>query len=259
MSEMYAVSGETLTGIANAIRGKTGSDDFLTVDSMASAIEAISSSTGGESGGSFYELKANSLSFANLKISPGIKKLEYFEQFPRDGMSIRALQLTGVDDFSFHYDFLTNSMTQAFRECKARRIGLFFDMSQCAAIDLAFYGCSDLEEIYGTPLDFTQIEKDPNGPFSGCVNLRRVFFKANTIRYNIRFDDCRLLEMESIISIANGLSDSAAGKTIRLHNDVKEKCASIFGDELDGVFIVNSSGSTRLSDFITNTKGFLIS
>ena len=42
--EMYAVSGETLTGIANAIRSKTRSDDFMTVDSMAVAIEGIPSS-----------------------------------------------------------------------------------------------------------------------------------------------------------------------------------------------------------------------
>lgn len=42
--EMYAVSGETLTGIANAIRSKTGSGDFMTVASMASAIEGITGS-----------------------------------------------------------------------------------------------------------------------------------------------------------------------------------------------------------------------
>ncbi len=39
--EMYAVSGETLTGIANAIRGKTGDDDFMTVSAFAEAIEGI--------------------------------------------------------------------------------------------------------------------------------------------------------------------------------------------------------------------------
>ena len=41
--KMYAVSGETLTGIANAIRSKTRSDDFMTVASMAVAIEGIPS------------------------------------------------------------------------------------------------------------------------------------------------------------------------------------------------------------------------
>lgn len=49
MAEMYAVTGETLTGIADAIRSKTGSDDFMTVASMASAIEGI--------GGNYIVLK----------------------------------------------------------------------------------------------------------------------------------------------------------------------------------------------------------
>ena len=37
--EIYAVLGETMSAIANAIRSKTGSDDFMTAASMASAIE----------------------------------------------------------------------------------------------------------------------------------------------------------------------------------------------------------------------------
>lgn len=40
---LYAVNDDTLTGIANAIRSKTGSDEFLPVASFASAIEGISS------------------------------------------------------------------------------------------------------------------------------------------------------------------------------------------------------------------------
>lgn len=42
MDDMYAVSGETLTGIANAIRSKTGSDEQMPVAAMASSIEGIS-------------------------------------------------------------------------------------------------------------------------------------------------------------------------------------------------------------------------
>lgn len=41
MAEMYAVSGETLTEIADAIRSKSGSDEFMPVASMAGAIEAL--------------------------------------------------------------------------------------------------------------------------------------------------------------------------------------------------------------------------
>ena len=43
MAEMYAVTGETLTGIADAIRSKTGSDEMMTVAAMASSIEGINS------------------------------------------------------------------------------------------------------------------------------------------------------------------------------------------------------------------------
>ena len=44
--EMYAVSGKTLTDIANAIRSKTGSDDFMTVDNMATQISNIKNDGG---------------------------------------------------------------------------------------------------------------------------------------------------------------------------------------------------------------------
>lgn len=43
-NEMYAVPGETLTGIADAIRSKTGSDEQMPVFSMADAIIGISAS-----------------------------------------------------------------------------------------------------------------------------------------------------------------------------------------------------------------------
>ena len=47
--EMYAVSGKTLTDIANAIRSKTGSDDFMTVDNMATQISNIKNDGGSSS------------------------------------------------------------------------------------------------------------------------------------------------------------------------------------------------------------------
>lgn len=44
--EIYAVSGEILTEIADAIRGKTGDDDFMTVSAFAAAVEGIPSGSG---------------------------------------------------------------------------------------------------------------------------------------------------------------------------------------------------------------------
>ena len=54
MPDMYAISGDVLTGIADAIRSKTGSDDFMTVSAMASAIEGISSGGSSSAGSDEY-------------------------------------------------------------------------------------------------------------------------------------------------------------------------------------------------------------
>lgn len=41
MAEMYAVSGETLSTLANAIRTAAGTDDFMTVAGMAAKLEGL--------------------------------------------------------------------------------------------------------------------------------------------------------------------------------------------------------------------------
>lgn len=63
MADMYAVSGETLSGIADAIRSKTGSDEQMTVAAMASAIEGIS---GGDTGRYLHIINSASKDTANV-------------------------------------------------------------------------------------------------------------------------------------------------------------------------------------------------
>lgn len=80
MADMYAVSGETLTGIADAIRSKTGSDEQMTVASMASAIEGISG--GGVKLPPFiHEIKGGTFSVDDMSdveiTSDGMLKLKY--------------------------------------------------------------------------------------------------------------------------------------------------------------------------------------
>lgn len=67
MADMYAVSGETLTGIADAIRSKTGSDEQMTVAAMADAIQRI------PTGGSTPEIDwDNPINFGSIDISNGV-------------------------------------------------------------------------------------------------------------------------------------------------------------------------------------------
>ena len=97
--EMYAVSGETLTGIANAIRSKTRSDDFMTVASMASAIEGIS-------GGSIVLKKA--------AVEGEITENKYLsgpngEEAPFNGWDISPYYILEGDYFMCYNQFLEYS------------------------------------------------------------------------------------------------------------------------------------------------------
>ena len=67
----YKISGERLTSIANAIRGKTGKEDSLTLEQMVTEIEGIEAGGIPENARLYYvgyansELNMSSLSFTN--------------------------------------------------------------------------------------------------------------------------------------------------------------------------------------------------
>ena len=56
----YKISGERLTSIANAIRGKTGKEDSLTLEQMVTEIEGIEAGGIPENVGIYYKVTANS-------------------------------------------------------------------------------------------------------------------------------------------------------------------------------------------------------
>lgn len=94
----YAVPGETLTGIANAIRSKTGSDEQMPVSAMAAAIESIS---GGGSAqietGTFVIDNAVTISTAGLILPVTLPFKPDFFKFWYD-----------ADDFSSRDDYPTH-------------------------------------------------------------------------------------------------------------------------------------------------------
>lgn len=57
----YKISGERLTSIANAIRGKTGKEDSLTLEQMVTEIEGIEAGGIPENAGIYYIGRANSV------------------------------------------------------------------------------------------------------------------------------------------------------------------------------------------------------
>lgn len=127
---------------------------------------------------------------------------------------------------------------------------------------VAFSKCFALLTIYGE-LDFTSCTNS-SGTFGQCIALENVSFKANTIPKSLSFYYSSLLTDNSIVSIANGLSESVSGQTLTLHADIKTKLSTIFGtvtlDDTQSyhVFTADSGGTVTLSEFITNTKGWSI-
>ena len=125
-----------------------------------------------------------------------------------------------------------------------------------------FYGNSNLEEIYGEPFDTLGIVNSNSMPsFALCPNLKKIFFKENTIKFNISFINSPLLEDNTIISIANGLNESVTSQTLTLHATSKAKCSTIMvmvdSTTYDyKVFVPSESGTISLEEFITIDKGW---
>ena len=141
---------------------------------------------------------------------------------------------------SFNYTFRsTTGLESITLKCTTRGVamhahGAFSRCSDLKFLDLSefnttfgpstdvFYSCTHLEEIRG------EIENTANNWtlwFSGCVKLREVRFKANSIKGDFTISQSPLLSAESVQSIVDGLADMTGGTSYKLtlHADVKAK------------------------------------
>ena len=93
--------------------------------------------------------------------------------------------------------------------------------------------------------------------------LENIEFVENQIPFNARFDSTALTDA-SILSIANGLSESASAQTLTMPAAVKTRMDAMMGTvALDTtqtyhIFTQDIGGTVTLSDFITNTKGWTL-
>lgn len=93
----YMIQGDTLTGIADAIRGKTGKSDPIQTSSMAAEIQAIP--TGGNELLDILNKTATSVDL------PGVTKLyEYQFAYFDNLVSARFPDATDVSIYSFRFD-----------------------------------------------------------------------------------------------------------------------------------------------------------
>ena len=113
---------------------------------------------------------------------------------------------------------------------------------------------SALQEVIGD-IDMTYRTA---GLLNDMTALREVRFVPNTIHGEFTIYNTRTLSNDSLISIANGLSDEATGIYDIRRTNTLPTMQNITGNVVDSMFIADDNGSTTLEQFITNVKGWTI-
>lgn len=103
-----------------------------------------------------------------------------------------------------------------------KHITLNMDTSKATSVQYMFNGCSLLETIDGTPLDFSSVTDSTAIIMNAAPRVAYIRFAPNTINVNLNVSGSRALTNESIQSIIGGLSSTASGKTLTLSKTAKE-------------------------------------
>lgn len=212
-----------------------------------------------------YTWEGNSYNFSNIKMTPTIQKFTYKETHP-SRLYLAFLNSQIADDIYCQFKttpatYTVGLASQSFRQTTAKRIGFDVSLASVGNMVLMFYGCSNLEEIYGEPFDTSGITSASNMPnFTMCSNFKKITFVNSCINFNIAFENSPLLEDNTLISIANGLNGTSTGQSVKMNATPKARCSTIMGTvNGQGVFEESSSGTTSLEEFITIEKGWSIS
>jgi hypothetical protein len=120
-----------------------------------------------------------------------------------------------------------------------------------------------LKSIIGA-IDFasTALATNSSDAFK-CTVLEDIEFVPNHIPFNAAFTSSALKDT-SIVSICNGLSETATGQTLTMTSDVKTRMSAMMGTvsvpsgESYHIFTPDVSGTVSISDFVTNTKGWTL-
>ena len=163
----YLIQGETLTGIADAIRGKTGGTEPVAVSDMAAQIEGIEAGGGDDVlnaliDGSITEISSNATSIGNFAFST------------RSG-------LTAAD-----FPAATIVGNRAFNQCSNLTTVNF--PSATIVGDYVFYSCSSL-----TTVNFPSATSIGNYAFQSCSSLTTVNFPSATSIGDNVFQSCSSL------------------------------------------------------------------
>lgn len=219
MSKVF-IEEATLTGIAEAIRGKEGSSEKISPLEMPARIEAIG-------GGLSLENKLTRISIYNLgdfgtkKVEltmPRCNSIERFYQIPAGDEGKNRVN-TVVENLVIHSNtpienaasFLNANTSN--KEETLQKVTLDMDLSQNKNFNQFIVNMRALEEISGTEIDLTSAT-NTSLAFHLLYALREVRFKGIIPQsLDMKYSP---LSKDSIVSVISCLSATATGKTLGL-------------------------------------------
>ena len=178
----YLIQGETLTGIADAIREKTGGTDPVAVSDMAAQIEGIQAGGGGD----IDALIDRSITEISSSSVTSIGEYAFFS----------CSALTTVD-----FPAATSIASYAFASCSALTTPNFPAATSIGGY--AFQGCNAL-----TTVDFPAATTIAGSAFRSCSALTTVDFPAATAIGASAFTSCSSLTTVDF-PVATSIGDSA--------------------------------------------------
>lgn len=232
----YLIQDSTLTGIADAIRNRTGMSDTITVKNMASVIESmeslvdyentIASTIGPYNFYGFNKIKSVSFTEAetieaaafhnceNLTTAnfPLVTKIERsaFAMCPKLSF-IEIPSVTSIGEISFQGCGLQNLSLPV---CTSIGQGAFMNCKNLLSIDAPlleypglvsdFANCSSLETV-----NFPKLIRITTSMFSGCAALKNVCFSSAINIGSGAFRNCTSLERIELPSLRNYIDASA--------------------------------------------------
>lgn len=253
-----------LTSVADAIRAKTGGSASLAFPAdFVSEIGGISGGGGG----------INPLDYCT--------RISFEKNYPSATPNITLAMATDVsslfafDGISGPYTSITvtfgskptslNSMASSYMLTDTLlSLTINGDLSKVTNYRDLVKANRSLQEIKGSPLDFTSVTNTNSSLWSGNASrllsaLSYVRYAENTLKVNHSVF-CTALSDDSLVSIANGLQ--AGAYTLTLQQAMKDRLSVIVGTVSNNgtydVFTADAQGSTTLLDFITTTKGWTV-
>lgn len=220
MSKVF-IEEATLTGIADAIRGKEGSEALVPVTEMAERIGALSRESPLVTNAKTIQLHSlNDLGRSVAEVS--LTKATSISQFCSLPLNYRAPELvnTTVKELTLRCgspitaasSFLTVSNYNV-DKCLTKLM-LYADLSRVANLSQFLHNLQALTHIGGEALDFSAAT-NLTSALSQLRELRELRFQGS-IQADLSVKDSKLLSKDSIRSLLPCLSGTVSGKTLTL-------------------------------------------